>query len=163
MVPEDNRGDRRVEAVTTVRAFATSTSPPAPGFWQSPAEGGENVMSDRSATRHPRRIAVVLRHLVMALPPALLLSACSPSAGPPPPAYTSSCMPCHGDGLGGAPRTGDRNAWEARLAKGVEKVRRNAIEGLEGSTGVMPPKGGRIDLSDQEIAALVDYMIAASR
>ena len=101
--------------------------------------------------------------MVRVLIPALLvLSACS-SDEPAPPAYVSSCMPCHGDGLGGAPVTGDAEEWERRIAKGVGKVRKNAIDGLEGSTGVMPPKGGRPDLSDDEINALVDYMIETSR
>jgi cytochrome c5 len=93
----------------------------------------------------------------------VLLSACSSDEPAPPAVYVSSCMPCHGDGLGGAPVTGDAEEWERRIAKGVSKVHKNAIEGLEGGTGVMPPKGGRLDLSDNEIVALVDYMIAASR
>jgi cytochrome c5 len=96
------------------------------------------------------------------IPAMLVLSACS-SDEPAPPAYVSSCMPCHGGGLGGAPVTGDAEEWERRIAKGVGKVRKNAIDGLEGSTGVMPPKGGRPDLSDDEINALVDYMIETSR
>lgn len=72
-------------------------------------------------------------------------------------------MPCHGDGLGGAPVTGDRDEWARRIAKGTAKVHRNVIEGFEGGTGVMPAKGGRADLSDEEIIALVDYMLEASR
>ena len=97
----------------------------------------------------------------------VLLGACSSdnssSAGTAPAAYTSSCMPCHGDGLGGAPKTGKAAEWEARVAKGMSKVRRNAIEGFEGGTGIMPAKGGRPDLSDDEITTLVDYMVEASR
>ena len=97
----------------------------------------------------------------------VLLGACSSdnssSAGTAPAAYTSSCMPCHGDGLGGAPKTGDAAQWEARVAKGMSKLRRNAIEGFEGGTGIMPAKGGRLDLSDDKIIALVDYMVEASR
>jgi cytochrome c5 len=96
------------------------------------------------------------------IPALLLLSACSTDE-PGPPAYVSSCMPCHGGGLGGAPVTGDTEEWERRIAKGLGKVRKNAIDGLEGGTGVMPAKGGREDLSDDEIIALVDYMIEASR
>jgi cytochrome c5 len=98
----------------------------------------------------------------------ILLTACSgdnpnSSAGAPPPAYVSSCMPCHGDGLGGAPVTGKKADWAPRIAKGTGKVQRNAIEGFEGGTGIMPPKGGRLDLSDNEIITLVDYMLEASR
>jgi cytochrome c5 len=96
------------------------------------------------------------------LPALVVLGACS-SEEPAPPVYVTSCMPCHGDGLGGAPATGDTEEWERRIAKGIGKVRTNAIDGLEGSTGVMPAKGGRLDLSDDEINVLVDYMIEASR
>ena len=96
-----------------------------------------------------------------------LLTACSPgdsgSAGPPPAIYTSSCAPCHADGLGGAPIVGDSADWETRVAKGMRKVRENGINGFEGATGLMPPKGGRTDLSDEEINSLVDYMVEASR
>jgi cytochrome c5 len=94
---------------------------------------------------------------------SLLSAGCSPGEPPAPPAYVSSCMPCHGDGLGGAPVTGDRDEWARRIAKGTAKVHRNVIEGFEGGTGVMPAKGGRADLSDEEIIALVDYMLEASR
>ena len=93
----------------------------------------------------------------------VLLSACSSDDPAAPAVYLSSCRPCHGDGLGGAPVTGDKEEWERRIAKGVAKVQRNAIDGLEGGTGVMPAKGGRQDLSDDEIIALVDYMIEVSR
>jgi cytochrome c5 len=93
----------------------------------------------------------------------VLLSACASDEPPAPAVYVSSCMPCHGDGLGGAPVTGDTGEWERRIAKGVGKVRTNAVEGFEGGTGIMPPKGGRQDLSDDEIVAIVDYMIDVSR
>ena len=93
----------------------------------------------------------------------LLLSACASDDPAPPPVYVTSCMPCHGDGLGGAPATGDTEEWERRIAKGMGKVRQNAVDGFEGSTGIMPAKGARLDLSDEEIIALVDYMIEASR
>ena len=78
----------------------------------------------------------------------LLFSACASDDPAAPAVYVSSCMPCHGGGLGGAPITGDSEEWERRIAKGVGKVRKNAIDGLEGGTGVMPPKGGRPDLSE---------------
>jgi cytochrome c5 len=93
----------------------------------------------------------------------LMLGACSSNEPAGPAAYVSSCQPCHGGGLGGAPITGDKEEWQRRVAKGTSKVQKNAIDGLEGGTGVMPPKGGRTDLSDDEIIALVDYMLEASR
>ncbi len=117
--------------------------------------------ASKSPTLAPRALAAPRVVLTIAL--ALAASACGPAGGPPPPAYLSSCAPCHAEGLGGAPRVGVSGDWDARIAGGVEKVRRNAIQGIEGSAGVMPPKGGRMDLTDEQIGELVDYMIEASR
>jgi cytochrome c5 len=33
------------------------------------------------------------------------------------------------------------------------------INGYQGDAGYMPPKGGRIDLSDEEIISAMDYML----
>ncbi len=117
--------------------------------------------ASKSPTRARRALAALRVSLTLTL--ALAASACGPAGGPPPPAYLSSCAPCHAEGLGGAPRVGVSGDWDARIAGGVEKVRRNAIQGIEGSAGVMPPKGGRMDLTDDQIGELVDYMIEASR
>ena len=77
--------------------------------------------------------------------------------------YENSCAECHGEGVGGAPRTGDTAAWNERLINGPEIVRANAIAGFEGETGVMPAKGGRDDLSDEEIDDITNYMLDVSR
>ena len=100
-----------------------------------------------------------------------MLGACSSGEPdtPPPAVYVSSCAPCHDNGGGGAPRTGDKEEWAMRLAKGKEAVYMLAIAGFEapiddeGRTAVMPAKGGRPDLSDDEIKSLVDYMVAQSQ
>jgi cytochrome c5 len=101
---------------------------------------------------------------------ATLLSACTTEpAIEKPIVYISSCEPCHGNGNGGAPVTGDKEEWAIRLAKGREALYVLAIQGFEspiddeGRTAVMPAKGGRPDLSDEEIKGLVDYMIAMSQ
>ncbi len=120
------------------------------------------ILATSKSPRCARR-AFVAPRLLLTLTLALGASACGPAGGPPPPAYLSSCAPCHAEGLGGAPRVGVASDWAARVAGGVEKVRRNAIQGIEGSAGVMPPKGGRMDLTDEQIGELVDYMIEASR
>ena len=104
-----------------------------------------------------------VRIIGVALLVPFLSAGCAPDGPSAPAAYVISCMPCHGDGLGGAPKTGDQDDWASRISKGMAKVRTNAIDGFEGSTGVMPVKGGRVDLSDDEITALVDYMVEASR
>jgi cytochrome c len=40
----------------------------------------------------------------------------------------------------------------------METLAKHAIEGYTGSAGYMPPKGGRLDLSDDEVASAVEYM-----
>ena len=80
-----------------------------------------------------------------------------------PQVYNSACIACHGTGVGGAPMVADAAAWEERIAKGVETLNQHAIEGFTGEAGVMPAKGGRTDLSDQEVIDAVEYMLAESR
>ena len=80
-----------------------------------------------------------------------------------PQVYNSACLACHGAGIGGAPILGNAEQWEARIAQGLDTLRRHAIEGYTGSLGYMPPKGGRMDLSDDEIAGAVDYMVDESQ
>jgi cytochrome c5 len=73
--------------------------------------------------------------------------------------YQQACAMCHATGTAGAPRTGDKAAWEARIAQGVDVLDEHAIKGFKGSRGVMPPKGGRSDLSDDAVMAAVAYMV----
>ncbi len=79
-----------------------------------------------------------------------------------PQVYNLACLACHGAGVGGAPVTGEAAAWVARIAKGRDALLDNALNGFTGEVGFMPPKGGRIDLSDVEIVAAVDYIIKES-
>jgi cytochrome c5 len=80
-----------------------------------------------------------------------------------PQVYNSACIACHGTGVGGAPKFGDAAAWADRIAKGADVLHENALKGFTGSAGVMPAKGGRTDLSDQEIVDAVDYILAESQ
>ncbi len=77
--------------------------------------------------------------------------------------YDSACVICHGAGLAGAPKFGDKAAWAARIAQGEATLHQHAIAGYQGSAGFMPAKGGRADLSDDAVKAAVDYMVSASR
>ena len=73
-----------------------------------------------------------------------------------------ACSACHGAGIAGAPKLGDKPAWSARIAKGKDTLYKHALEGVEGTAGMMPPKGGRVDLSDDLIRQAVDHMIEMS-
>jgi cytochrome c5 len=58
---------------------------------------------------------------------------------------------------------GDAAAWAPRIAQGIETLNNHALNGFQGAAGVMPPKGGRVDLSDGEIIAAVEYMVEQAR
>ena len=75
--------------------------------------------------------------------------------------YRTACTVCHGAGIAGAPKTGEASAWEARLEQGMETLVGHAIEGFQGDAGVMPPRGGQSNLSDEEVQAAVQYMVDA--
>ena len=69
--------------------------------------------------------------------------------------YRQACLMCHEAGVAGSPMTGDTAGWAIRIKQGRDKLVSNAIAGI----GVMPPKGGQSQLSDEEVASAVDFMI----
>jgi cytochrome c5 len=77
--------------------------------------------------------------------------------------YESSCIACHGAGIAGAPKFGDKAAWAPRIAQGVNTLHTHAIAGFTGKGGMMPPKGGNAMLSDADVKAAVDYMVSAAK
>jgi cytochrome c5 len=79
-----------------------------------------------------------------------------------PQVYNAACLACHGSGIGGAPVLGDAAAWAPRIAQGDDVLKSHAVDGFT-NVGFMPPKGGRVDLSDQEIYDAVDYMVGESQ
>lgn len=72
--------------------------------------------------------------------------------------YAQVCKTCHEAGLAGAPKTGDNAAWAPRIAQGEKTLLERAIAGFQGKTGVMPPKGGNMDLTDDEVHRAVVYL-----
>jgi cytochrome c len=77
--------------------------------------------------------------------------------------YDRHCALCHADGIGGAPRSGDGEAWASRIDQGVETLYMHAIEGYTGEDGIMPPKGGFVNLPDEEVRLAVDYIVEQSQ
>jgi len=68
--------------------------------------------------------------------------------------YERACASCHEVGAAGAPLM-VASAWDDRLDKGMDELVANAINGI----GAMPPRGGRRDLSDEQIEVSVAYML----
>ena len=77
--------------------------------------------------------------------------------------YNQACVACHGAGIAGAPKFGDKAAWAPRIAQGMDTLHTHALQGFQGKNGLMPPKGGRTDLSDQSVMNAVDYIVAAGQ
>jgi cytochrome c5 len=77
--------------------------------------------------------------------------------------FEAVCQTCHGTGLAGAPKAGDKSAWGPRIAEGKATLYMHAINGYSGHTGVMPAKGGRTDLPDALIRQGVDYMVSLAQ
>ena len=77
--------------------------------------------------------------------------------------FQQTCSVCHGQGIAGAPKAGDRAAWAPRIAKGKPVLYQHALQGFQGTSGVMPAKGGRADLPDDLIKAAVDHMVGMAQ
>lgn len=70
--------------------------------------------------------------------------------------YDKACMACHGTGVAGAPKAGDKAAWAPRINAGMKMLYTTALKGK----GAMPPKGGNVALPDADVKAAVDYMVS---
>lgn len=68
--------------------------------------------------------------------------------------YDRACASCHEAGAAGAPEM-VASAWSDRIEKGKDQLVANAINGI----GAMPPRGGRRDLTDEQIEVSVTYML----
>lgn len=70
--------------------------------------------------------------------------------------FTATCVACHGAGVLGAPKFGDKVAWAPRIAQGIDTLHAHALDGVK----LMPPRGGNAVLKDDDVKAAVDYMVS---
>lgn len=73
--------------------------------------------------------------------------------------YRSSCVVCHGSGVGGAPKLGDHAAWAPLAADGVEAMMAIVMNGK----GAMPPKGAAASASEEDLRRVVVYMLKKAK
>ena len=86
----------------------------------------------------------------------------APLSGPQ--VYNDICYLCHAaPGVGGAPVHGDVAAWAPRLEQSTELLQEHVLLGYQGEAGYMPPKGGRLDLTDEEILEAIVFMLEAAQ
>ncbi|QJR16915.1 c-type cytochrome [Usitatibacter palustris] len=145
------------------------------------AYGGRSLKDD--AAMKPDQVAKRLAPIAsLAVDPNAPPPAAAPAAAPapgavaavaiPPPAaakaggaasgkatYDTACTACHGAGIAGAPKFGDKAAWAPRIKTGTEALYASVLKGK----GAMPPKGGNTALSDADVKAAVDYMVASAK
>ncbi|HZQ62340.1 MAG TPA: c-type cytochrome [Casimicrobiaceae bacterium] len=120
------------------------------GVRQMPAHGGNPNLTD---TEIERAITYMVNqsggHWVE---PVSRTAAAAPRSGEA--IVAAQCSQCHANGKGGAPKIGDREAWLPRLQQGMDTLVRSAINGHGG----MPARGGKADLTDDELRNAIVYM-----
>lgn len=101
-----------------------------------------------------------LKHIFVTITVILFVTACSskdPDLEKGAQIYNSVCKVCHAQGINGAPVYGNTKMWSKRTDKGLDALVQNASNGV----GLMPAKGGRTELTDDDIRAAIKYMLAA--
>lgn len=73
--------------------------------------------------------------------------------------FEAACATCHATGVAGAPKAGDKAAWEPRIKTGIDSLYNSALKGK----GAMPAKGGNSALPDADVKAAVDYLVTLVR
>lgn len=73
--------------------------------------------------------------------------------------YQATCFACHGTGAAHSPEVGDQIEWEIRMEKGMDTLVQNTIAGLN---GIMPPRGLCANCSDEQLRAIVEFMVESS-
>ena len=73
--------------------------------------------------------------------------------------YQATCFACHGTGAAHSPEVGDQIEWEIRMEKGMDTLVQNTIAGLN---GIMPPRGLCASCSDDQLKAIVEFMVESS-
>lgn len=125
------------------------------------------VAGSASASAAPAAAAAAAAAAPAASAPA---PAAAPEAAPAKPAggadlakgekiYAATCLACHGAGVLGAPKFGDKAAWGPRIAKGIDVLHANALNGVN----MMPPRGGNAALKDEDLKLAVDYMVSKAK
>ena len=90
-----------------------------------------------------------------------LVAAGSTFAATPEETYKNACGACHDAGVANAPKLGDKAAWAPRIKQGKDAMYKSSLEGKPGTA--MVAKGGFSNLSDADVKAVVDMMMAKAK
>ena len=132
---------------------AKFAEPAAPAGAEPAADGASApVAAEQPAAAAPESAPVAVAAAAPAAAPAAAVAGAGEAL------YKQTCQVCHGAGIAGAPKFGDKAAWAPRLAAGIDAVYAIAVSGK----GAMPPRGGS-QASDADLRAAVEYMAAAAK
>ncbi len=137
-----------VEAPSTPEAPATNSEAPAPSAAES------IITSTVAAAATTAAVAATTAEAVAETPK---------SGADGKIIYKKTCFACHDMGIAGAPKIGDKALWAPRIVAGNDVMYESALKGKTSPAGAMPPKGGNMSLSDDEVKAAVDYMVNQSQ
>ena len=70
--------------------------------------------------------------------------------------YQANCKVCHSQGINGAPVLGNQPNWSARAPQGIDVLVEHASNGY----GLMPAKGGKTHLTEDDIRAAITFMLS---
>ena len=147
-------GDNNAWAARSSQGLSSLTQSALKGIRQMPPHGGNPGLTD---TEIARGIAYMVNQSGgQWAEPVSRTSRAAERSGEQ--IVQAQCVKCHGSGLGGAPKIGDRQAWTARVKNGIDPLVRSAINGHGG----MPARGGMANLTDPEIRNAVNYMVTRS-
>jgi cytochrome c5 len=143
-------GDKKAWADRAAKGLSGLSKSAMTGIKQMPAHGGNMKLTDIEIER-------AITYMVNQsggnwIEPVSRSAATPPRSGKE--IVETQCVKCHGTGVGGAPKIGDRAAWTPRVTQGLDTVVASAIHGH----GAMPPRGGMADLTDVEIRSAIVYM-----
>lgn len=158
-------GDAAAWRSRATRGLDALTQAALKGHGGMPARGGMADLSDaevKRAIEYMLNSGVAKTAPATAAAPAPDAAAATATAAAKPDGkkvYDTTCMACHASGVAGAPKFGDKAAWAPRIKTGIDALHASALKGK----GAMPAKGGNTALSDADVSAAVDYMVAAGK
>jgi cytochrome c5 len=166
-----NKGDW---GARIAQGLDTLTKHALEGFKQMPGRGGNPDLSDTEVTRAIVYMAnsagAKFKEPAAPAPvPTAPVAVAATAAAPAAPdttelakgkkVFEATCMACHGTGVAGAPKLGDKAAWAPRIKTGLEALYTSAVKGKN----AMPAKGGNASLAYADVKAAVDYMVSKAK
>lgn len=155
-------GNPDLSDVEIGRAIAYMANQSGANFKEPEAKAAPAAKAEPVAAATPTSAAATQTTAAPAAPAAPAAAVATPDKAGPNKGkaiYESTCVVCHGAGIAGAPKAGDKAAWAPRLKTGIDTLYASALKGK----GAMPPKGGNQTLGDADVKAAVDYLAGMAK